>query len=335
VFNNKDSVTNVLVKRNTLLQDNKEHLNKISDKMLSEAKVKSHQIDVKFIGINENFSTLENQKTSYYSSFYNSPNHPNGVLDVPSFNSISYKEIYSGIDINFFTNENGFKYDFVVKPNGEVNKIELEWNGAQHMKLTKDGSLRIKTSLGEVTETIPEAYQIINNEKVKVDARFRLKKTGKKYFVSFETGAYNKDYQLVIDPWITYYGAGGNFYDFSADLKIDDDENVYITGLAYNDLIFATPGAHQTTLAGEADAFIAKFTTDGQRIWGTYIGGAELDQAYGLTLDNQNNIYVVGSTTSITGIATPGSAQPDLLRDSNVFLIPGLPPVFELLSDGF
>jgi hypothetical protein len=54
---------------------------------------------------------------------------------------------------------------------------------------------------------------------------------------------------------------------------------------------------------------LVKFTANGQRIWGTYYGDSGIDEAYAVTTDPQNNIYISGGTTSISDISTPSSHQ--------------------------
>ncbi|NQV02064.1 MAG: hypothetical protein HQ542_05435, partial [Bacteroidia bacterium] len=91
--------------------------------------------------------------------------------------------------------------------------------------------------------------------------------------------------------------------------------NIYVAGITVSDTGIATPGAHQTTFGGGFgtwDVFLAKFNTNGERIWATYYGGEGDDQLFEggeLATDQNGNIFMVGATTSDTGIATPGAYQ--------------------------
>jgi hypothetical protein len=49
--------------------------------------------------------------------------------------------------------------------------------------------------------------------------------------------------------------------------------------------------------------------SSGNRIWGTYFGGAKEEELRSLKLDASNNIFVSGSTASTAGISTPGVYQ--------------------------
>lgn len=117
--------------------------------------------------------------------------------------------------------------------------------------------------------------------------------------------------------WSTYYGGSG--IDYSNFCVVDNSGNVVIGGGTYSSAGIATPGSHQPTSTGGGcvggyapDAFIAKFNPSGIRQWATYYGGFACEWATGCAIDQSNNIYFVGGTSSSNGtsIATPGSHQP-------------------------
>ncbi|MBK9282754.1 MAG: SBBP repeat-containing protein [Sphingobacteriaceae bacterium] len=111
--------------------------------------------------------------------------------------------------------------------------------------------------------------------------------------------------------WGTYYGGTGNEYAWSC--HVDTTGSVFLSGYTNSNsgTVIATVGSHQATYGGGAnDAFLAKFNTNGQRIWGTYYGGASEDISYCCLTDISGNVFMTGVAGSGTGIATPGSHQP-------------------------
>ena len=71
----------------------------------------------------------------------------------------------------------------------------------------------------------------------------------------------------------------GNWDALGSSCSTDSSGNVYFAGLTSSHTNIASPGAFQTTYGGDPwDAFLAKFTTGGQRIWATYYGGQIEDQ---------------------------------------------------------
>jgi len=114
--------------------------------------------------------------------------------------------------------------------------------------------------------------------------------------------------------WGSYYG--GASADFGTGIALDASNNVCITGYTFSSSGIATAGVHQTSLSGTgsfSDAFVAKLNSTGTSLlWGTYYGGTENEQAYGISIDASANVYITGYTLSTSGIATSGTYQTSL-----------------------
>lgn len=108
--------------------------------------------------------------------------------------------------------------------------------------------------------------------------------------------------------WSTYYG--GNKPDGLVGIAIDKMQNIYVTGNTQSPNNIATPNSYKQNYAGGTDdGFIAKFNTNGQRQWASYVGGENEDWGMGICTDTKDNVIVCGMTISKTGIATPGAQQ--------------------------
>lgn len=105
--------------------------------------------------------------------------------------------------------------------------------------------------------------------------------------------------------WATYYGGLDQEYGYN--VACDYLDNVYLCGGSFSDTGISTIGGHQTTRNGDQDGFIAKFDPLGKRVWGTYFGGTGADRFSNIRIDKNGNIYAVGVTGSISGIATSGA----------------------------
>lgn len=110
--------------------------------------------------------------------------------------------------------------------------------------------------------------------------------------------------------WGTYYGGTGNDV---ANSIFCSGGTIYVAGsTTTTSSVFATSGVYQSTNMGGTvgyDGFVAGFTLNGNRLWGTYLGGAGDDFVYGVTVDATGNVYVTGETSSTADIATAGSFQ--------------------------
>ncbi|PBQ32694.1 hypothetical protein CNR22_13225 [Sphingobacteriaceae bacterium] len=116
-----------------------------------------------------------------------------------------------------------------------------------------------------------------------------------------------------VRQWGTYYG---NYNDVGSGCKTDTLNNVYMTGRTFfwsfnQATVVASPGSHQAGSGGSSDAFLVKFDANGSRLWGTYYGGSGEDYGYACSVDKNNNVFIVGQSSSIgdTSIASNNSYQ--------------------------
>jgi len=276
-----------------------------------------YRIDLKWINVNKNFTKIEDETLPGYNNYY-LESCPNGALNVKSYKGITLNNLYNGINLHYYQKNGELKHDYIVAPHSDYKQIQLLVEGAE-ISLNKDGSLILSTPLGKVQEGAPLVYQ--NGKQLK--AKWVIGKTGAEsgQSLSFEIENYAKNYELVIDPvtrlWGTYYGgaAGNNGIEYGQGTCTDLSGNVYLAGYTRSSsgTIIATVGSHQTAYGGgNGDAFLAKFDYFGVRKWGTYYGGSVGDEGRSCTCDGNGFVYLVGSTTSSSAIATPSCFQATL-----------------------
>jgi uncharacterized repeat protein (TIGR01451 family) len=244
--------------------------------------------------------TIKSEEETGETSNYYLPHCPDGITGVKSYQKIIYENIYENIDLVFYSNEQGLKYDFIVKPGGKVDDIKLRYKDIDKIKLLNNGNLEITNPLGKLTENKPFSYQ---NNKQEIKSNYILK--GRT--ISFQIDNYDKSKNLIIDPsivWSTYYG--GNTIDEYGRVETDIDGNIYLSGDTWSTNEIAYNGFDGDFNGGWGDVFLVKFNSEGQRIWATYFGGEGQDLSRNLTSDYVGNIYVVGNTFSETGIAYKG-----------------------------
>ena len=122
--------------------------------------------------------------------------------------------------------------------------------------------------------------------------------------------------------WGTYFGGSGE--DCAYGVGCDSHNNVVITGFTKSPNIITTPGAFQDTLLGTSDAVIAQFSTTGQLIWSTLMGGPDDFQAEhgrSIIIDVHDYIYICGYSTATSNISTPGAYQVNKRADGDAFLV--------------
>ncbi len=112
-----------------------------------------------------------------------------------------------------------------------------------------------------------------------------------------------------VRQWATYYG--GEEDDNGWSCATDGIGNVYMAGMTRSATAIAS-GGHQNMHANPGtemdsfDAFLVKFNSSGARQWGTYYGGAGYEENMSCATDVIGNVYLVGTTASISAIASDG-----------------------------
>ncbi|MGH1336870.1 MAG: SBBP repeat-containing protein [Aureispira sp.] len=120
-----------------------------------------------------------------------------------------------------------------------------------------------------------------------------------------------------VRQWGTYYGGANT--DRGLGCSLDASGNIYLTGQTASTTGIAS-GGQQNSLAGDFDAFLVKFTSNGVRQWATYCGGTGREYGYSCSVNNNGNVYLAGQTTSPAGIAV-GGHQNSLGGNEDAFLV--------------
>ena len=113
----------------------------------------------------------------------------------------------------------------------------------------------------------------------------------------------------------TYLGGSGvgGYGDAGNGIAVDASGNAYVGGQTYSSDFPTTPGAFQTTYGGKEDGFVSKLNAAGSAlVYSTYLGGSDLDWAFGITVDAFGNAYVTGQTYSSNFPVTADAFQTSL-----------------------
>ena len=86
--------------------------------------------------------------------------------------------------------------------------------------------------------------------------------------------------------WTTQFGTSR--WDVSASVVVDASGNVYISGDTY--------GGLDGLNAGDHDAFLSRFDSDGNKLWTTQIGSNADDRSCSVAVDALGNAYITGYT---------------------------------------
>ncbi len=266
----------------------------------NEAKnnIRGHSYKVEFTNSNQECKIIGHNKLEHFNNYFIGNDKTKWTNGVRNFSTISYDNIYEGINLNIYESENNLKWDFIVKENINPNLIKLNYKGVSSLKL-KNKDLIIRTSVNTIIELKPIAYQRDNNGKIiKIDCEFKL--NGNIVSFKFPKG-YNKSKELIIDPTLvfaTYSGSTNDNWGFTA--TYDSQGFLYAGGTIQGSGYPTTIGAFQTTYAGARDVAITKYDTTGTfLIYSTYLGGEKAEAPASLIVNSNDELFVLGTTSSI------------------------------------
>ena len=247
-----------------------------------------------------------------FNYFY--PHCPDGVTDVHGRKTITYQNVYEGIDIRFYFQNGHLKYDIQVQPQGHPENIKFNFKPKAAIDLNLKGNgLQVATPLDTLRETIPMAYQKRDGRNSKVACQYQI--TGGKQVLLEVGSGYNEQKPLTIDPLVRSWASltGGRVND----VAVDENANVYLTGPINSNVqtVTFTPsaGAFQTSQKGSEDAFLSKFNANGSRDWATYYGGSSnstAEEETGFSVAVKNGLVAfTGNTLNTDFPVTSGAYQ--------------------------
>jgi gliding motility-associated-like protein len=263
----------------------------------------SHAYDMKFLNASPNAQIIPDKPLDTYNNYFigNDPSKWAGNCRI--FQGVTYKDIYPGVDLRYYTNEGQLKYDIIVNPGASVEKIALYFDGVTGLEVRND-RLIIKTSVDEVQELKPYTYQPMSAGRREISNLYEVNGN----VVKFKIGAYDRTKTLVIDPTLifsTFSGSTKDNWGFTA--TYDKNGNFYGGGIVFGDGFPTSPGAFQTTFQNGAaedggtgyDIGIIKFNATGtNRMYATYVGGSGNEQPHSLIVDASDNLIIGGRTNS-------------------------------------
>jgi len=226
---------------------------------------------------------------------------------VPNYGSVRYTGLYPGIDLVYYGNDGTLEYDWIVAPRADPRRIRMKFEGAARLRIDHQGDLVIGIGKNEYRHKKPLIYQQVAGKRVLVAGNWTLHGDE----ASFHLGVYDRQRALVIDPpliYSSYYGGTGADYAYA--VAVDSVGNTYIAGGV---------GSTNFSILGPEDAFVTKLRPDGSRLYSSFFGGSGVDEARGIAVDAQGDVYVTGNTASLD-LPTKGAIQPKTGGSQDAFV---------------
>lgn len=273
--------------------------------------INAHAYRVTFMEADPDTRISTGEKSEYYENFFLGNDPDKWASNVHSYEVLQYDNLYDGVDMDLYSKDGSLKYDLIVHPGSDPSDIALLYEGVE-LELMTWGNLHVRTSLGDVIERKPYAYQIINGREKEVKCEYVLDGN----VLRFEVKKYNDKYPLIIDPVLvfsTFTGSTAN--NFGCTATYDNAGNMYVGGTVFGGGYPTTLGAYQVTfgapVTGSTDMGITKFNPGGTTlVYSTYLGGDGSEVPHSIVVNDNNELFIYGTSGAPTYPVTPGCFQP-------------------------
>ena len=265
---------------------------------------KRSALQMKFVGANNAPEIKAENKLEGKTNYLVGNDSSKWKTDIANFKRVRYTEIYDGVDVVFYGNQEKLEYDFIVQPNVSPDKISLGFNGADNLEINENGDLIIKIGDNQLIQHKPIVYQEMNGERREIAANYAIAKDK----IKFEIGNYDREKPLIIDPVLSYStflggsgppatAAGG---DSGRGIAVDSAGNAYVGGFTNSTAEFPLVGAFQTQNPGFNTAFVTKINATGTAfVYSTYLTGTSglgNSVGYAIAVDSAGSAYLAGIT---------------------------------------
>ncbi len=235
--------------------------------------------------------------------------------NLPSYSSVEYRGIYSGVDAVFHGNPQHLEYDFIVAPGADPHAIALDVEGAKRMRITPRGDMVLGVGQSELDLEKPVVYQEVKGQRREVAGNFVLRGPRR---IGFALGPYDHSQPLVIDPTLAYstYLGGANITGAANDagkaITVDSAGDVYVTGTTTSIDFPVTAGAFKPAYPnpGGTAGFVTELNPSGSAlVYSTYFGDTSggSTTVTSIALDATDNAYLTGYTNSNNFPTTQGA----------------------------
>jgi hypothetical protein len=110
--------------------------------------------------------------------------------------------------------------------------------------------------------------------------------------------------------WASFFGGSGTEFGFAMVPAADGSALYYVGSTTSTNNIasgITGTGAGQvlqgTYAGGSSDGYVLRVNANGQRVWSSYVGGANTDELRDVAIDGQANVHIIGNTNS-TALST-------------------------------
>ena len=269
---------------------------------------RGHAYKVNFVG-GTTANVVGQDEQSYYYNYFIGNDTDKWASYVQAFSAVRYADVWDGIGLRVYNSADQFKYDFIVNAGANPNLVQLAYDGVDGMELS-NGNLLLHTSVGDVIEQAPFAYQMNGADIEEVPCFYTLA-DGKMSF-SFPEG-YDETRKLIIDPIVIASTLSGTVGDsnYGHCAAYDIAGNIFTGARSFGPGYPTDTGSFQENFATGGfgvDMAFSKLNPEGtDLLWASYLGGSGSDLPHSIIANDFEELYTFGSTNSDNFPTTTGA----------------------------
>jgi len=265
------------------------------------SRIRFHAFKLRFVNCNRNAILTADKMLTGINNYFIGNDQRKWASNVKKYAQLSYKNIFDDIDMITTSRNNTVVYDFIVRPYANAATIVMQYDGVSQMYIQNE-QLHIQTSVNEIIDLAPKAYQIINGDSIPVACNFVLNENRVSF--AFPKG-YNPAHTLIIDPELIFSRYSGSSADnFGYTATYDTEGHLFSGGTVFSIGYPTTLGAYDATFLelgyNDTDMGITKWALDGSApIYSTYLGGDFDDELpHSLVVNANGELYILGTSGS-------------------------------------
>jgi len=280
---------------------------------------KSHVVELAFQ--NSLTPTIQGlEPKSFYTNYFIGNDSTKWATHCKTYRSVTYKNIWDGIDMAYFFTPEGLKYEYYIHPGADTTDLQVKLIGATPETVDSSRYLEYVTPLGSLKD-----YQLkvfTQTTKQPIDASFSVQDD----ILSFTLENIKRTETIVVDPLLYSTILGSTGMDWGKALVTDPQGNTLLVGTTPNNdfpmnaTIGGTlaPGYDKDFNGVGQDIFLVKLNPEGtELLYATYLGGSIGNDGTSIAIDALGCAYVVGTSSStdfpmtqtIGGASIPGYNQ--------------------------
>lgn len=268
-------------------------------------------VEMHFVGANKGTGIEAAGPRAGAIDYFADKNH--GARGVKSYSEAYVTQMYSGVHVRHYLQDQQIRYDIIVDPGHDPRQIEMSFKGTKGVNIEGGSKLSLATSVGKLNMADLRVYQPVGNAQKLVDARFVKTPNGT---VKLEVGTYDPRLPLVIDPLIfgSYVGSNGlplvNADEIVTAITAETNGNLYMTGVTSSVTFPINAGPYDKFNVQGIDAFLCQMDGNAYTIrYSAVLGGSGTDFGLGVGFEETSRALWIGGTTNSNNFAGATNAN--------------------------